>query len=99
MNKQVDPISLECRDMRHAWSQKNDIVLSEKRGIVRIFTRNLICIRCGTERSDTYEVVRSQVALLHTKYKYPDGYHVNGGLSVSSARSLLWSTLIQNGRA
>lgn len=99
MNKTINPVSLECRDMRHAWSQKNDIVLSERRGIVRIFTRNLVCIRCQTTRSDTYEVVKSQVSLLHTKYKYPEGYHVTGGLSVSTARSLLWSTLIQNGRS
>lgn len=93
----IDPVSLECRDMRHGWVQVNDVVLTEKRGIVRIFTRRLRCIRCETERVDTYEVLRTRVELLHTKYAYPKGYQVKGRVSVSTVRGMLWQNLLEGG--
>jgi len=94
---EINPVSLECRDMRHAWFAVKDVILTEKRGVVRIFTRTLRCTRCETERADTYEVVGSRVEMLHTKYKYPDGYQIKGRVSVSTVRSQLWKSLI-NGK-
>jgi hypothetical protein len=105
MEQKINSVSLECRDMRHAWMQVKDVVLTEKKGIVRIFTRTLRCLRCETERVDTYEVVSrssnpsvaQRVDLLHTKYKYPDGYQVKGRVNVSTVREMLWHDRLLNG--
>lgn len=90
MRRDIDPVSLPCRDMRHAWMPKGDNVLHETIRGIKTFSRTLECFRCGTTRTDTYEVSRRDVTKVRTGYTYPKGYHVTGGLPVSEARFMLF---------
>lgn len=90
MKQNINPISLLCRDMRHGWNPVGDTVLLEKRGQIRTFSRTLECFRCSTVREDIYEITASGVARVRTAYRYPHGYHVKGGLPVSTVRYLLF---------
>jgi hypothetical protein len=88
--REISSISLLCRDMRHAWRPVGDNVLVKKQGKVRTFSRVLECMRCETTRTDVYEITRTSVVRVHTKYGYPRGYHVKGGLPVGEARFMLF---------
>ena len=91
--QQISAISLECRDMRHAWRRAGDNALVERSGKTRVFTRTLECPRCETLRIDTYKITASNVERVHSRYAYPKGYHVKGGLKVGDARFLLFKNL------
>lgn len=84
-------ISIECRDLRHAWERHGtDAVLLQQEGQVRHFARHLHCLRCGTLRIDEYRISRIAIVRVRSRYQYPDGYQVNGGLTVAKARFLLF---------
>lgn len=92
---QVTNERLLCADMRHAWNPVGDNVLVQKHGRIRSFSRQLQCLRCATTRTDVYEVTRTSVNRVTSKYKYPQGYHVKGGLPVGTARLMLFTAGMQ----
>jgi hypothetical protein len=84
-------VSLECRDLSHAWMSAGDAVLIEQQGQVRHFERRLRCERCETMRFDEYTISNAALARIRSRYAYPDGYRVPGGLSVAKARWMKFS--------
>lgn len=82
---------LPCRDLRHSWESVGDNVLIEERGQVRHFSRTLECARCSTQRIDEYRMSRVALARVRSRYSYPQGYQVKGGLKVADARLALFS--------
>jgi hypothetical protein len=91
--QEISSVSLECRDMRHAWRRVGDNILVERKGKIRVFTRTLECPRCETLRIDTYRITAQSVERVHSRYAYPKGYHVKGGLKVGDARYLLFKDM------
>jgi hypothetical protein len=89
--KQDLSVSLECRDMLHAWKGVGDVVLIEQQGQVRHFERKLRCMRCETLRIDEYTISRASLARVRSRYKYPEGYRVPGGLPVAKARWMIFN--------
>jgi hypothetical protein len=85
---------LPCRDLRHSWESIGDNVLIEDRGQVKHFTRTLECSRCECRRMDEYKMSRVALVLLRTRYDYPKGYQVKGGLRVSDARLMLFQDAV-----
>lgn len=81
---------LPCRDLRHSWEPAGDNILIEDRGQVKHFTRTLECMRCECQRIDEYKMSRIALVLVRTRYKYPFGYQVKGGLRVADARLMLF---------
>jgi hypothetical protein len=86
-----------CRDIRHAWDHLGDVVLIEQNKQVRHFARTLVCLRCSTRRIDEYKVSSYALGRVRTKYEYPEGYHVPGGISVEEVRIALFKdmTMVQ----
>jgi len=77
--------------MRHGWKRVGDNVLIEQQGQVRHFERRLECFRCSALRIDEYKISRVSLARVRSRYVYPEGYRVPGGLSVAEARFRLFS--------
>ena len=86
---------LACRDLRHAWDWDTDSEVVRLGRHRREFTRHLVCLRCATTRTDTYEIGRNYVAKVHTRYGYPEGYKVPGGISVEAVRLELFTRMIK----
>ena len=86
-------VSLDCRDMRHGWQRAGDTVLIKQAGQVRHFERKLECFRCGCMRVDEYKITRVALERIRSRYVYPEGYRVPGGLSVADARFKLFSQM------
>lgn len=86
-------ISGPCRDMRHAWFPHGDNILIEESGQVRHFARKLVCARCETLRTDEYKVSRVAVARVRTKYEYPQGYQIKGGVRVADVRFAMFRNI------
>lgn len=84
-------VSSECRDLRHSWERTGDVVLLKQQGLVRHFARHLTCTRCETVRTDEYLINRTSVARVRTRYSYPDGYRVPGGIKVADVRFALFN--------
>lgn len=91
---EIDRRRLVCGDLRHAWEPAGDMVLLERRGVVKVFQRGLECPRCGTLRFDTYQWVGHSVLHVATRYRYPAWYHVDGGLKIDRARDLLFRDMV-----
>lgn len=79
-------VSGECRDLRHSWERTGDVVLIEQQGQVKHFARTLQCSRCETVRTDEYKISMVSVARVRSRYSYPDGYRVPGGVKVADVR-------------
>jgi hypothetical protein len=86
-------VSITCRDLRHSWERAGDHVLIEQKGQVRHFARTLECVRCECLRIDEYTISGFSLARVRSRYKYPEGYQVPGGLSTEKARFLLFSKM------
>jgi len=84
-------VSITCRDLRHSWERSGDHVLIEQKGQVRHFSRTLECSRCETLRIDEYTMSSFSLARVRSRYKYPEGYQVPGGLPTEKARFILFS--------
>lgn len=65
---------LICRDLGHSWNFLNDSVLwgADKRP--QIVTRTLKCMRCPTQRKDSYHIPSLAKVVNSTRYTYPDQY-------------------------
>jgi hypothetical protein len=79
-------VSGPCRDLRHAWETSTDIILIEEKGQVRHFARTLVCLRCHTERIDEYKISNVALSRVRTRYVYPKGYQIKGGIPVAEVR-------------
>lgn len=91
MSKSSDhSIGFICRDIRHGWEHDGDVILIEQNRKVKHFERTLVCRRCGTQRIDEYAISSRALARVRTKYRYPEGYHVPGGISVDEVRISLF---------
>lgn len=79
---------LECRDLGHAWTHDTDGVPVQDHGIVT-FTRQMLCPRCATTRTETLHVFRDgSVMKAHQKYTYPAGYMLVKG---QGRRANVWA--------
>lgn len=87
-------LSGACRDLRHAWISVTDAVIIEVRGQVRHFTRTLRCTRCDTCRIDEYAISRRVLGRVRTRYVYPKGYHIDGGLPVDEVRFRMFNKMV-----
>ena len=84
-------VSAECRDLRHAWTHDGETVLERSHGKdVRVYSRRLLCSRCGMLRTDVYEANGRSIDKVKTRYQYPEGYKVPGGVSVQEVRWALF---------
>ena len=70
-------IYLQCRDLMHAWKWVSDFapVKGEGRKIVAM-SRTLICMRCGTVRTDEYSV--PSMVKIRASYTYPEDSRIKG---------------------
>lgn len=93
-DSEIDYRRLLCGDLRHSWNPVGDMVLLERKGVVKVFQRGLECMRCSTLRFDTYQWVGHSVIHVATRYKYPAWYHVEGGLKIDRARDLLFRDMV-----
>jgi hypothetical protein len=89
----ADPIHIQCRDLKHAWTFATDIIPQREEGSRKItsITRVLQCIRCGTERHDEYSVPSFE--RLHSHYTYVEGYLLpgtHGHIPVSEVRAEMY---------
>ena len=92
--------SYECRDLRHAWEHTNDVLGETKGGDLKSFDRHLVCMRCRVERIDTFLVGARWIAKQKSRYKYPEGYHIKGGISLPEVRYALFADMLKKkGRA
>lgn len=74
-----DPQSYEfltCREVGHAWDPGG---FDDRKGTFGI-ARILSCLRCPTQRHDIYG---ARGALISRQYKYPEGYQMPKGESLS----------------
>lgn len=69
--KTLDEAMLHCRELGHSWG--NYTASYEKK--TRCYHRVLICITCGTERT---QVLDSRGEVLQNKYAYIEGYLAKG---------------------
>lgn len=95
---EVSSVSLECRDMRHAWFAEGDNVIIEEKKRIRHFRRRATCIRCETTKTEEFKVSYRgdrvvAVGLVRRKYDYVQGYQVQGGLKVADARAMRFAGL------
>lgn len=69
-----------CRDMRHAWEVENDFhVTAGNKRMIREVQRILSCLRCRTERTETYHLATNGgLEKVHQRYTYPDHYQLKG---------------------
>lgn len=79
-----------CRDMRHAWDSRGDVVLIEQNGQIRHFARTLECMRCETARIDEYTISNFSLSRVRSRYRYSQGYHIKGGIPVDEVRFRLF---------
>lgn len=86
---EFEPRFLECRDLNHAWSYEGDLITDRDSGGIREFHRQVVCMRCGTTRTDIFHVTDRLVFTDKRRYKYAKGYQVKGGLNKQEARFLL----------
>ena len=89
----IPSVRILCADMRHAWEPVGDTVLVERQGQVRVFTRTLQCLRCETQRVDTYRIAGHAVFRVMARYRYPEGYRVPGGLKIEDVRWALFGKM------
>lgn len=80
----------KCRDLRHAWDFVTDEITEKKRRQVISFRRNLICIRCGTVRQDSFKIVHEAIVRSRTTYVYPEGYRMPKGMRIEDIRYQLF---------
>lgn len=69
-----------CRDVKHAWTVETDFHVTDyKGGDIHEIRRIMRCLRCGTDRHETY-VPSKRWGLEKTTqhYAYPDGYQFHG---------------------
>lgn len=92
-----EPKHLTCRDIAHAWEYDGDVVVERDSGGIKVFHRNVICLRCGTTRTDVFHVTERHVVSDKRKYKYAKGYQVKGGLNKQEARYLLLFPRVSKG--
>ena len=78
-------ISIECRDLRHAWSHDGDADIEFASAVEVRFVRVLRCIRCDTVRSDRYLIRSGHVDKLGASYVYPPGYQIPTGAADPAA--------------
>ena len=78
-------IFTDCRDRGHAWllpSEMSNLRVAIQTQAVGyqldqgVVERVLVCIRCGTERHESF--ARRGDRIKHAKYRYPDGYLIKG---------------------
>jgi hypothetical protein len=86
----ITDVSLECRDLGHAWKFVNDATLRKRRGGPSVIERQLRCLRCGMERLDTMRVPSFEVE--SRRYVQPEGYRTRGlgAVSVTAVRMEAW---------
>ena len=82
-------ISIECRDLRHAWSHDGDADIEFASATEVRFVRVLRCTRCDTVRSDRYLIRRGLVDKLGAHYTYPPGYQIPAEVADSATIRLL----------
>lgn len=92
-------LSYECRDLRHAWDHTNDVIGKTRKGDIKSFDRVLTCLRCGVVRIDTFLVGARWIAKQKSRYKYPEDYHIKGGISLPEVRYALFKDLIEHRRS
>lgn len=96
---EISSVSLECRDMRHAWYKASDNIVIRDGNLVRHFRRRIACERCEAVREEDFKVSYARnnrvvaVELVRRRYSYPDGYVVKGGLKTNDARAILFQEL------
>ena len=83
-------VSAECRDLRHAWFQDGDTVLTRRKGQVKTFERTIVCQRCGTSKVEQYRVTKRTVERESVRYTYADGYMLHGAERVTVADVRRW---------
>lgn len=68
-----------CRDMRHAWSVLNDFHVTAGKGkVISEIKRELTCVRCKTDRVETYHHTSFGLEKVHQHYRYPEHYQMKG---------------------
>ena len=69
---------LLCKDLRHLWQVQQDYTPYEdnKSWMLRV----LVCVRCGTTRTDTFFVDKKtkRVSRGGSTYRYPSGFSMRG---------------------
>jgi len=85
---------LQCRDLMHAWKWVTDFAPHREERKITAMTRTLVCMRCGTERHDEYELP----SFIKTKstYSYPEDYRMvgfKGHVPVAEVRRELYGRL------
>jgi hypothetical protein len=86
----ADKEHLVCRDLMHAWSFLTDMTPHREERKITTVTRILSCLRCETQREDTYRVPTFE--RVRTRYVYPEGYlvHQGGHVPVQDVRREVW---------
>lgn len=87
-------ISLPCRDLRHAWEHTGDTLTDTRNGNIRSFDRHLVCMRCATERIDTFMVGARWIGKTKSRYRYPDDYKIEGKVTLPEVRWRLFKNFI-----
>lgn len=67
-----------CRDMRHAWTVEQDFHVVKVQKKASEIKRVLTCMRCSTERIETYHATDWGLEKLRQHYSYPDHYQIHG---------------------
>lgn len=87
-------MSLECRDLRHSWEHVGDTLTDTRQGNLRAFDRHLVCMRCATERIDSFVVGARWIGKTKSRYKYPKDYKIEGKISLPEVRYRLFKGFI-----
>jgi len=84
---------LVCRDLMHAWEWTTDLIPHREDRRITTVTRVLACLRCETQREDTYRVPTFE--RLKSRYVYPEGYlvHQGGHVPVADVRREVWGRM------
>lgn len=75
---------LECRTLAHAW--KYTKVKREGRN----YLQGRVCTRCGCEK---IVAISHRGEIMHSRYHYPEGYTVEGGVTQQDRAGLRLRTL------
>ena len=68
-----------CRDMRHAWDVLVDFHVTEgTKRVIQEVRRELMCLRCETQRLETYHLGRFGLEKVAQHYRYPEHYQIKG---------------------
>lgn len=83
---------LQCRTMQHSWSENGpfrvvDITRERDRGMrggqALYAERRLLCVRCGMQRSDAFQMTSASghtaLRKISASYTPPEGYYIKGG--------------------